>query len=80
MKKEQMNLNIDLKSSTPVETPEGGKIFQQGVVLRKVSKFLIGADEDALVPLPVFYDPISGKMVKETIPVELREEYKDFLI
>jgi hypothetical protein len=80
MKKEQMNLNIDLKSSTPIENPDGGHIFHQGVILRKMSKFLIAAEEDALIPIPVFYDLATMKIVKETIPVELREEYKDILI
>jgi len=68
--------NIDLKTTTSIETPEGGVIFQQGVLLRKVSKFVVGAEEDAVMPIPVFFDPISGKILKSTIPVELREEYE----
>ena len=68
--------NIDLKTTTSIETPEGGKIFQQGVLLRKVSKFVVGADEDAVMPIPVFFDPESKKILKSTIPIELREEYE----
>ena len=70
-------LNIDLKNTTSVETPEGNKVFQQGVLLRKVSKFVVGADEDAVMPIPVFYDPKTGKILESTVPVELREEYKN---
>jgi len=70
-------LNIDLKSTKSIETPEGNKIFQQGVLLREVSKFVIGADENAVLPVPIFFDPISMKIVESTIPVELREEYKN---
>ena len=33
---------VDLKSTTPFESPEGNKIFQQGVLIRKVSKFVAG--------------------------------------
>lgn len=77
-KDEQLNLNVDLKSTTSIETPEGNKVFQQGVLLRKVSKFIVGASEDAVLPIPVFYDPQTGKILRETIPLELREEYKEF--
>lgn len=77
MEQQQMNLNVDLKNTTALETPNGGKIFQQGVVLRKVSKFVVGGNEDALLPIPVFYDPETGKIVESTLPPELREEYKD---
>lgn len=76
----QMNLNIDLKNTTAVETKEGNVVFQQGVILRRVSKFVVGADEDAVMPIPVFYDPISGKLLKDTVPAELRKDYEDHMI
>ena len=41
---QQMNMNVDVKNTTSIETPDGGVIFQQGVLLRKVSKFVVGAD------------------------------------
>ena len=69
--------NIDLKNTTSVETPSGGVIFQQGVILRKVSKFVVGSEEDALLPIPVFYDPETGKIMKDTLPPDLREEYSE---
>ena len=77
---QQMNMNVDVKNTTSMTTPEGGVVFQQGVLLRKVSKFVVGADEDALMPIPVFYDPSTGKILNETIPADLREEYKDHII
>jgi|TARA_Y100000389_G_scaffold141831_1_gene139754 hypothetical protein len=73
----QPQLNIDLKNTTSIETPEGSKVFQQGVLLRKVSKFVVGADEDAVMPIPVFYDAESGKILESTIPADLRDEYKE---
>ena len=73
----QPQVNIDLKSTTSIETPDGNKIFQQGVLLRKVSKFVVGAKEDVVMPIPVFYDQVSGKILESTIPTELREEYKN---
>jgi len=69
--------NIDLKSTEGMKNSEGGSIFKSGVILRKISKFVAGTDEDAIMPLPVFYDPSSGKILKEGLPKELREELKD---
>ena len=77
---QQPQMNVDLKNTTSIETPSGKKIFNQGVLLRKVSKFVVGAEEDALMPIPVFYDPSTGKILNETIPADLREEYKDHII
>ena len=72
--------NVDLNNTTSIETPNGNKIFQQGVILRQVSKFVVGASEDAILPIPVFYDPETGKILEQTLPKELREEFKDDVI
>ena len=71
---------VKLEDTTSYETPGGNKIFQQGVLLRSVSKFVAGTDEDAVMPIPVFYDPDTKKIVGLTLPPEIREEYKDDLI
>jgi hypothetical protein len=78
--KEQVNLNIDLKNTQGVTTPSGDVVFQQGVLLRRVSKFILGSNEDSILPIPVFFDPISGKVLLETIPMDLREEYEGITI
>ena len=72
---EQPQLNLDLSKTTAIDTPSGGKIWQQGMIIRKVSKFVTGTAEDAIVPIPVFYDPETGKILEDTLPRELREEY-----
>ena len=72
--------NVDLNNTTSIETPNGNKIFQQGVTLRQVSKFVVGASEDAILPIPVFYDPETGKILEQTLPKELREEFKDQIL
>ena len=46
--------------------------------MRKVSKFVTGGDEDALLPIPVFYDLETKKILLDSIPKELREEYEEF--
>jgi hypothetical protein len=76
----QPQLNIDMKNTTAVKTPDGGVVFQQGMILRQVSKFVAGTDEDAIMPLPVFYDVATGKILKDTIPPELREEYSEYCV
>ena len=71
------NVNVDIKSTTPITSPEGHHVFAEGVILRKVSKFIAGTSEDAIMPIPVFYDVKTGKILAEMLPKELREEYAD---
>jgi hypothetical protein len=73
----QPELNIDFTTTTAVEGFDGGQLFGQAFILRKISKFIIGANEDALIPIPVFYDLESKKIIKDSLPPELREEYSD---
>jgi|TARA_R110000824_G_C15074868_1_gene663750 hypothetical protein len=75
MDQQQPQMNLDLSKTTAIDTPSGGKIWQQGMIVRKVSKFVVGAQEDAIVPIPVFFDPETGKILEDTLPKELREEY-----
>ena len=67
---------IDLSKTTGIETPNGSKVWQQGVVLRKVSKFITGTSEDGILPIPVFFDPETGKVLTDTLPKELRSEFE----
>ena len=71
---------VKLEDTTPCTTPEGNKIFQQGVLIRSVSKFIAGTDEDAVMPIPIFFCPDTKKIVGLTLPPEIRDEYKDDLI
>ena len=73
---QQMQMNIDLKNTQKVEF-DGNVLVQEGYVLRKVSKFVTGQSEDGIMPIPVFYDITSGKILKETLPKDLQDDYKD---
>jgi hypothetical protein len=78
MKKSEMTMEqpqIDLGKTTSIETENGGKVWQQGFVLRKVSRFITNSSEDAVLPIPVFYDPETGKILDQGLPPELRGEY-----
>ena len=68
---------VDIKNTTKVESPEGNVVFNEGFILRKVSKFVTGQSEDGVIPIPVFYDVQTGKVLTETLPKELREEYEE---
>ena len=73
---QQMQMNIDLKNTEKVEF-DGNVLVQEGFVLRKVSKFVTGQSEDGIIPIPVFYDITTGKILKETLPKDLQDDYKD---
>ena len=68
--------NIDLKNTESVEH-KNGKVWAQGFIIRKVSKFVAGTAEDALMPIPVFYNPETGEILQDTLPKELRDEAGD---
>ena len=68
-----MNMNIDLKNTESVEH-KNGKVWAQGFIIRKISKFVTGTSEDAYMPIPVFYDPETKEILQATLPPELRDE------
>jgi hypothetical protein len=68
----QPQMNLDLTKTTPILTPNGNKIWHQGYILRKVSKFVTGTTEDNVLPIQVFYDPETGEILKEGLPSELK--------
>ena len=79
MKQEQqMQLNIDISQTMPIESEDGNQVFQEAVILRKASKFLVGTSEDAVIPIPVFIDIKTNKILIELLPKELREEYEEY--
>jgi hypothetical protein len=75
---EQMKMNVDIQQTTPIKSEEGNQVFQEAVILRKASKFLVGTSEDAIIPIPVFIDVKTNKIVIELLPKELREEYEEY--
>jgi hypothetical protein len=67
----QQQLNLDISKTTPILTKDGGRVWQQGFVLRKASRFLTGSDEDQIIPIPIFYDPVSGEICKDGMPKQM---------
>lgn len=75
---EQLQQNIDISATQPIIDKTGNQVFTEGVVLRKVSKFLAGTKEDAIMPVPVYYNPLNGTILLDMIPKELRSEYENY--
>ena len=67
---------IDLSNTTALKNFDGGDTFTQQFIIRKVSRFVTGTDEDAMMPIPCFYDVQTGEILLETLPKDLREEYE----
>jgi hypothetical protein len=75
MNQEQIKLNIDLTKTQEVFCDKcGGVVFQEGLMLRKASKFLTGTTQDALIPLPVFSCASCGHVNQEFLPEPLKNK------
>jgi len=73
MEQERIQLNLSLDKTQPLLCENcGGNVFQEGVVLRKASKFLTGTEKDGIIPIPTFYCVKCGHVNNEFIPEELR--------
>lgn len=70
-------MSLDIHKTTPILTADGGKIWHQGYLLRKVSKFVTGTNEDNVLPIQVFYDPTTGEILKEGLPDEFKFMIED---
>lgn len=55
MTQKELNMNVSLKDTTPISCDEcQNEVFIEGVILRKVSRFVTGTAQDAVMPIPVF--------------------------
>lgn len=65
--------NVSLDKTTAIVCEScGHNIFQEGYMLRKVSKFLIGAKEDGIIPIPAVSCTKCGTVVQEMLVPDLR--------
>jgi uncharacterized Zn finger protein len=48
-------ININLEDTTELKCDScGHNVFQQGVLLRSLSRFITGSNQDSLIPISVF--------------------------
>jgi len=78
MQNQGVKQNIDFKQTTSFISEDAGQLFTEGVIFRKISRFLTGQTEDGLIPIPVFFNAQTGKIALELLPQDLREEYKKY--
>lgn len=72
MADQRMKVNIDLKKTTGVACDEcGNETFQEGLMLRKVSRFLTGDAQDGVIPIPTFVCTKCGHVNKDFYPKDL---------
>ena len=51
---ENPNPNVSLKDAEEVACEKcGSKVFQEKLMIRKMSKFMTGSDRDSITPIPV---------------------------
>jgi len=78
MSQEQMQLNVPLEKTVTITNEEGEPIIlAEAMVLRKANKFLVGTTQDALIPIPIFYDIKTNKIALDMLPPEIRDEFKE---
>lgn len=69
MNQKELNMNVALKDTAPITCEEcGHEVFQEGVLLRKISRFVTGTSQDALMPIPVFTCAKCGHVNAEFMP------------
>jgi len=73
MSQEQIQMNISLDKTTGITCDEcGWNVFQEGVILRKASRFITGTAQDAMIPIPIFACSKCGHVNEEFLPIQLR--------
>ena len=69
----QPNLNVDIKQTTSVTCEEcGGTIFEQALIIRRVSAILTGQGKPGFMPIPVFRCSDCGHVNKDFVPKEIQ--------
>ena len=74
MSQQQMNISLDKTTGVTCDSCKNN-IFQEGVMLRKASRFLTGTSQDALIPIPVFTCTKCGHVNDEFLPAQLRTDF-----
>jgi uncharacterized Zn finger protein len=68
----EQQLNIGLDKTTAASCDEcQNEVFQEGILLRKASRFLTGTSQDAVIPIPVFMCSKCGYVNEEFLPKNL---------
>ena len=70
---QQKKLMADLSASKPMVCPDCGyDVFLEGSKFRIISKLLVGASHDQLIPIPVFLCGNCGAVNQDLLPSQLK--------
>ena len=59
----QPQLNINLSDAPYLECEAcGGRVFEEKMMIKKVSKFMTGSEQDSIVPIPVIVCSACGNI------------------
>lgn len=71
---EQPRVNVALQDTTSVTCNEcGHNVFEEGLMIRKVSQFLTGTSQPGMIPIPVFACKKCGHINHEFLPKEIKD-------
>ena len=73
----EQGLKVDLKNTQMIKDKDGDVLFMPGYILRKVSKFVTGNSEDTAIPVQVWFNPKTGKVLEEGLPTFIVDELKE---
>jgi hypothetical protein len=73
MEKPKININLEQTTELKCEKCQG-TIFNEGVMLRKASKFLTGSTQDSLIPVGCFYCVSCKHVNEDLLPLEMRKK------
>ena len=68
-----MQQKLEIGDTTAVICECGSDVFQDALMLRKASRLLTGADQDALIPVQCFTCAVCKTVVQEYLLPELRK-------
>jgi len=71
MEVQKPQVKLDISKTTPILNAEGGMVWVEGFILRKVSRFITGGTTDSVVPIPIFYNPTTMEICREGLPPEM---------
>lgn len=77
MNNQPNQLTVDLQNTEMVSDSDGQVMFTPRYMLRKVSKFITGEQQDTLIPIQVWVNPETGKALEEGLPPFIVEELKE---
>jgi uncharacterized Zn finger protein len=70
-----VKMNINLEDTTEITCDEcGNEVFNAGLLLRKVSRFLSGDAQDGMAPVQTFYCVKCGHVNNDFYPPELAKK------